>query len=543
MVLLLLAAAVGCAEPPLSDSGIVIPGLVLGRETVCAAPASGFGPFAEESVARGVDAAIGDYEHHPGGSASATLTVEDLDADGDIDLAFPDLHGSPLLFENDGTGHFTEVPTALSVYGGGNHGVADIDADGLPDLVMVGIGHVFVAQNLGGMAFARPEEVFVLDDPAPTFATFTAGDIDLDGDIDLVVPGLSLITDPCQLDGSCAASGEGSPVYVLVNEGGTFRVGAMLSPQGVSGYSLVATLTDRDRDGDLDLFVPSDHSGMPPEGVLPPNAFYRNDGVGADGDVVWVNEAAALELEFVMSGMGIATGDYNGDDQLDYCVSDFGPVRCFLSDRESYYDAGVAMGLSSGGAELTAWAGWSVELVDLDNNGELDAFVTGGRASMNEQGGSEHQPDLLFEGGAGGTLQEVGDAQGFGSDADDYGAAAADLDGDGVLEVVITPSIGAPQLYHAPCNAHGWLAVDLAGPAGNPLGLGTRVDVEAGGRRWTQEIQALRGPGQSPSLAWFGLGGADAVDRLVVTWPGGAVQEFEAVPARRTVTVMHPERG
>lgn len=517
-------------------------GLVLGSEVVCADPVAGFGPFTEESVARGVDPLIGDYEDHPGGSASATLAVEDLDADGDIDLAFPDLHGSPLLFENDGTGHFTQVPTALAVYGAGQHGVADIDADGLPDLVMVGIGHVFVAWNLGGMAFAAPEAIFAVDYPAPTFATFTAGDIDLDGDIDIVVPGLSLITDRCQLDGTCPSSGQGSFVYVLVNEGGTFRVGEMLSPHGVPGYALAATLTDRDRDGDLDLFVPSDRSGTPLGIDVPPNAFYRNDGVGADGDVVWVNDAETLGLHFVMTGMGIATGDYNGDEQLDYCVTEFGPVRCFLSDRDSYYDAGISMGLSPIGMDPYGFVGWSVELVDLDNDGALDAFVTGGRSSITGEGGGPFQPDLLFQGEADGTFQDVGGTW-FGNDADDYGAAAADLDGDGVLEIVITPGIGAPQLYHAPCNAHGWVAVDLVGPPGNPHGLGARVDVEAAGRRTTQEVQAARGPGQSPSLAWFGLGDADALDRLVVTWPGGEAQVFEDVPARRTVTVVHPEGG
>ncbi len=510
--------------------------LTLGDEQLCADPVAGLDRFVDETDARGLGVELG--EEGPvlsGGNRAGTLVAEDMDADGDIDLVLPSNFWRPRIFGNDGSGYFTEEPPVPGVPSVLAHLAADLDGDGLPELVQCGVGRVVVWTNLGGLAFSEPETVLELPLPYPLCATIAAGDIDLDGDIDLAMPASGAVEDACELDGSCPSSGIGGPVTVLVNDGGAYHVGATLRFGEVDGWSLAATMTDHDADGDLDLFVLSDrsNSGLAPEDV-PPNALYRNDGPGPDGEIVWVDEAEARELAIPMSGMGFATGDYNEDGRLDYCASDAGPVRCFYSWDEIYYDAGLALGLTPSVSDPAVWFGWSVEIVDLDYDGLLDAFVSAGRPSSDAT--SALQPDLLFQGTPEG-FEDISAATGFGSDGDDFGAAAADLDGDGYLEMVILPALGRPQLYANHCGAEAWLAVDLVGPPGNRAGLGARIEVDVGDRRYTQEIQGLRSLGQSPSMAWFGLGDAVHADRLAVVWPGGDRQEFLDVPARRRVTV------
>lgn len=541
--LALVGAMASCADNTWGsgDGGESDSGLEIGSEHICDTTTIDFGPFAVESVARGIDLDVGDVEGHPGGNVADTLVAEDLDADGDIDLAFPSFTGDPILYANDGSGHFTKHATALDSDWVANHGVADLDGDGLPDLIVVGIGRVDVAWNLGKMEFSTAETLLNLDIPAPIFSTFTAVDIDLDGDLYLAVIGAGLITDPCQIGGGCPASGLGTDVYVLVNDGHTFTLAETLNPAGVSGFSLAGTFTDRDGDRDPDLLVSSDFAEAADRTQVPPNAFYRNDGVGSDGQVNWVNDAPTLGIDVVMSGMGFSTGDYNEDGALDYCISDIGRLRCFLTDAGGYYDAGRAMGLYPANAESDGWSAWSMDILDLNNDGLLDAFASGGRAADDELAGDVLQPDLLFRGDGPGVLTDVTTDFAFGSSLDDYGAAAADFDDDGFLEIVITPSVGRPQFYHSPCGGGAWTAVDLVGPPGNRAGIGARIDVGAGGRIQSQEFQTLRGPGQSPSMAWFGLGSDATLDSLTIMWPGGDQQQFTNIQARRRLTVVHPD--
>jgi hypothetical protein len=92
-----------------------------------------------------------------------------------------------------------------------------------------------------------------------------------------------------------------------------------------------------------------------------------------------------------------------------------------------------------------------------------------------------------------------------------------------------------------PCTDGGWLQVRLAGPAVDPMGFGTRITVEAGGRVWREEVLGLRDKAQGAPWQTFGLGGADRADRVVVRWLDGTEQIAEDVPLRRVLEVAHPD--
>jgi hypothetical protein len=116
-----------------------------------------------------------------------------------------------------------------------------------------------------------------------------------------------------------------------------------------------------------------------------------------------------------------------------------------------------------------------------------------------------------------------------------------DLDADGSLEIVSTSLVGGPVVRKRPCPEGAWLEVGVSGDLGNPEGLGSLVEIEAGGitqrRRIGQGstgVHSAREP-----VAHFGLGSARTVDVLRVVLPGGEVIEAKdvAVPARLRVGV------
>ena len=122
-----------------------------------------------------------------------------------------------------------------------------------------------------------------------------------------------------------------------------------------------------------------------------------------------------------------------------------------------------------------------------------------------------------------------------------YGLVSADLDLDGHWELVVSPAEGRPQIWSNPCGLGAWLDIELVGMPSNTEGFGARVTVEAGGEVQLQEMHALLGVGQSPSVLHYGLGEAETVDRVVVNWPDGARSVVRSFSPNRRITIVHPQ--
>lgn len=527
-MLLLLACAPQATSPPPPS---------------CDAPVRGLDRFVDEAGARGLGA-----DHAPfwGGETSMgrNVLLEDLDGDGDVDVALGRVEGPPDLYANDGAGRFAAAPPpfpdTVDTRGPvGGVGLADLDADGLPDLVFTGAGRIWAARNLGDLAFDAPETLYADEgDVVPWYVTFSAGDLDGDGDLDLVVPGLDQVSS--RLDAPADPSTIGQPTVTLALENPSWTVTRL--NEDAPTMAMLAAITDRDGDGDGDVLVSTDRLYSPEWPAK--QAFYRND----DGRLV--DDAAAVGADLYVAGMGLDAVDLNGDGALDYCITDTGPVRCLLSDGEGrYYDGGRALGLEPAAmADGTVWVGWSIELADLDNDGWLDAVAAGGNelhprmvwpawqdVPPSPYDDAETWADVVWAGGEDG-FEDVTAATRLGDTANHYGLAAADLDGDGWLEVVTAGAAGPPRAWWNRCGDGRWLGVALDGPPGNPAGIGAIVEVTAGGRTVTRQVQALRGFGQAPARLHFGVG--DAVSAEVrVRWPDGTTSGPEAVATRRVVAV------
>jgi hypothetical protein len=541
----LLAACAPTTKPAAGDSGAVDTGVAVrpgrieaGAPVACPAPVAGFARLSEDGAARGLTAMVADPVAPWGAwidGRGGALVAEDLDGDGDVDLLVGQPGAGPDLYENDGTGHFTlrpgavPLPTADGAQAVGL-AVAHLDGDALLDVVMSGVGGAWVAPGRGVLSWGTPVAVDLGAEPTVLYPAVAIGDLDGDGDLDLAAAASGQL-----LDGTVDKTDTAVLQHRMsLQEPGAWRATLPLLREGRGFSAQVLALSDRDADGDPDLLVPAD--------LAAPTAFYRNDGV-VGGEPWLVDDAEDRRADLRFAGMGIDSADLNGDGQLDYCITDLGPIRCLLSIEGDYVEGARALGL--GPDEYVdpdfGTTGWSVELADLDNDGALDAVQASAPEIDRSPVTPAGLPDLIWQGQADGTFVDQTEAVGFGDLAWHHGAVTADFDGDGYLDIVLAGPGAAPAYWANTCGEGAWLEVDVRGPPGNPLGLGSRVVVDLGDGTQVREVSGPRGPGQAPARVHLGLGDRDTVVRLEVIFPDGTVAMAEGLETRRVVTAVHPD--
>lgn len=516
----------------------------------CDGGTTGPARFTDRAAAVGLDVGMTSYWGAPT-SFGANVVVFDLDDDGDDDVLFGRNEGPPHLVEHVGE-IFVERPLPFADFIETNGPVAalaaaDLDGDFLPELLLAGTGRVWRVPNLGGLTFGAPELIYEdAGDMVPYYISMNLGDIDGDGDLDLALPSLDYVPRSIFDPYDEAYFGRGSWDLVLRNEGdGDFVLDARLSPEGTPGYALAAVFTDYDNDLDADLFVSTARIDF--QGEIPGQALYRND----DGDFS-VNVAPELYVDWELSGMGYDAFDANGDGVLDHCFTDTGPIRCFVSYEDGgFVESGTAWGLLPPTVEGRTWSGWSMELTDLDNDGNVDVWVAAGNEihprqvwpqwkGDHTQEDSDEHPDAVFWANGDGTFREVGGENGFDNATGHYGLVAADLDGNGAVEVIVAPSVGAPLAWWNECTEGGWVTVSLVGPPENTAGFGARAEFVLADRTERRQMQNVRGFGQSPPRWHVGLGGQSVVASIRILWPDGTESEHTDIPARSKVIVHHP---
>jgi hypothetical protein len=252
-----------------------------------------------------------------------------------------------------------------------------------------------------------------------------------------------------------------------------------------------------------------------------------------------VEDAPRLKMDVEMAGMGMDGADLNDDGLPDWCFSDSGPLRCFMSNHGEWFDGAQALGLVPEDW-VSQWGtiGWSVELVDIDNDVDLDVVQAAGELFLEQSAGQVYS-DLIWERDGEVYVDRTAELE-FGDLYNSVGLASADFDGDGAVELVLGHPRTPPDYYQNHCTQNAWIEVDPVGIGLNVGSIGARVVIDAGGRRQTREIYSLRSHGQGPTLLHFGLGETEVVDRVTVTWPGGGEVVIDDVPARQRLVVQHP---
>lgn len=511
------------------------------------------------------------FLEHGFGSIATGVAVGDFDGDGLPDLYLVRRAGPNALYRNTGDLTFENVTARAGVAGGEawNNGATFVDIDGDGDLDLYTC--YFDAPNAlyvnqGDGTFTEEAAARGLAIHSNTVMAAFA-DADRDGDLDVY-----LATN--RLD---AQVREGEPDYYLVNQGdGTFI--DRTEEAGFSGnwQTFVGAWWDYNDDGWPDLYVANDFIG--------PDYLYRNNGDGTFSDVA---DQALPSTSYY--SMGADFGDINRDGRLDFLVSDMYPrdFRRFVLNHAELYDAqgdqmrrdrpqimrnNLFLNVGQGrfteiawlaGVQATDWT-WAVLFGDLDQDGWSDAYVTNGmfRDFMNSDAimrisrmrstrGNivwKRQPELreanlaLRNTGNLRFVDEAGD-WGLATTGITFGAALADLDRDGDLDVIASQYEDTPLLFRNDQASGNSLLVSLRSDAPNSRAIGARVTARLPGdpRPVTRELALARGiaSGQEP-VVHLGLGQAERVSELVIRWPDGRVTRLRDVASNQWIAVRHP---
>lgn len=427
--------------------------------------------------------------------------------------------------------------------------VGDYDNDADEDIYITYWGPNALYRNDGEGHFSDVTEEAKVGDPGwGTSAAF--GDMDGDGDLDLYATNYVVFDlaappgggKPCRgwkgLETFCGPHGMEAQADVLYRNDGEGRFTDVSEVVGISRYrypGLGVVFTDFDDDGDQDIYVANDSE---------PNLLYRNDGnwrlteIGALAGVAYSEEGRA------QAGMGVDSGDYDNDGDLDLFVTNFSDdVNTLYQNQDggSFVDATYAVGL---GGEVRPYLGWSTAFFDYDDDGWLDLFVANGhlypQLEAHPLGLRYAQRNLLYR-NEGGRFRQVtvGSGSGLAVEKVSRGTAFGDYDNDGDVDLLVMNLNDSPTLLRNDGgNRNNWLGLELIGVESNRDALGSRVRLLAGSRVQVREVK--RGYGylsQHDGRVLFGLGEEDRVDRVEIRWPAGQLQVLEQPELRRYLVV------
>ena len=483
---------------------------------------------------------------------------------GPLDVEITEASPGNVLYRNNGDSTFTDITEKAGV-GDRGYGMGcifgDYDNDGYLDLYVTNYGPNVLYRNNGDGTFTDvTEKAGVGETQWGTGAAF--GDYDNDGDLDLYVPNY-IDHDLEKLAEAQKVSqqyGQSVPrilnphsfepqdnVFYRNNGDGTFTdVTAELGVESRGGRSLQAIFTDFDLDGDLELYVAND---------LSPNFLYRNNGDGTFTDVSDASWAADFR-----GSMGLATGDYDGDGDLDLFMSHWIEQENALYSN-MWNEEGAMRGESakaggiqpirlvddsygaSLGEESLKYVGWGTDLFDYDNDGDLDIFVANGHTFqyLDNYDLLIPQKDQFFRYDGDGVFTDVSAATGIA--ALPYrvgrGVAFGDYDNDGDVDIFIVNNHDRGVLLrNEGGNRNNWLHVKLIGTKGNRDAVGARIRLKAGDLIQLREINAGASYLSFNSLtAEFGLVKETTVDWIEVIWPGGNTERFTGIGLNQRVTL------
>ena len=499
-------------------------------------------------------------------SMSGGVLIIDYDRDGwpdiyftnspTVDMALKGEKARSALYHNNHDGTFTDVTAKAGIgtpcfaMGGA---VGDYNNDGWPDLYVTCLGGNVLYRNNGDGTFTDvTKQAGVADGRWSTGAAFA--DYDGDGFVDLMVtnyvdfklndlPGFGK-SPTCKyrgIDVQCGPRGlKGAGDSLFHNNGdGTFtdvsKSAGVNDPSGYYGLGVV--WSDFNNTGRPDIYVANDST---------PNYMYRNDGNGKFTEIGLESGTAVSEDGSEQGSMGVAVADYNHTGRFSIYVTNFADEFNTLYEnqgkwdfRDISYSSGVAL-------PSLPWVKWGDAFIDLDNDGWADLVSVNGQVYPQvdalPSGARYRQPMNLFMNEKNGTFCDAGQQGGpaITEPRVSRGLAAADLDNDGNVDLVVGNLDGAPTVLHNPGipGAH-WVSFELAGTKSNRLALGARITLTAGGMTQTDEVRSGGSYlSQNDLRVHFGLGQARKIGSVEIRWPSGKIDKLSDLAPDQFYSVL-----
>jgi hypothetical protein len=487
----------------------------------------------------------------------------DLDSDGWVDIVLVDggsivdpqaaRRAQPRVLRNRRNGTFEDV-TARSGIRQHEYGMGvcagDFDNDGHVDLYITGVGGNRLYRNRGDFTF---EDVTVSAGVAGSgWSTSCAfADLDGDGDLDLFVTRYVDLSRPEPFCGDERAKRRGychplalPPMSNLVfRNDGNGHFTDVSESTGIAKYrsnGLGVVISDLDGNGFPDVFVANDSL---------PNFLFVNEGGWRFIESALQQGVSVADDGKARAGMGVDTGDYDGDGLLDLIVTnlDFEMTSVFRNLGKRLF--AYASRESGIGPPTRPYVGFGVLMFDYDNDTRLDIAVVNGHVmddtAQFRQGSTHAQPNLLFHNEDGRHFRPAGRLPTSRNTPDKVsrGLAAADFDNDGDLDLLVTNNGDRVDLLRNDGgNARNALLIQLVAKKSAPNGIGARVIATVGSRTLVREVKAGSSYlSQSDTRVHVGLDHAAAAERLEVHWPAGSTEVFSNVAANQILTIREGE--
>ena len=468
----------------------------------------------------------GGWEHFVGGGVAAF----DCDGDGKLDvfaaggtnpaqllLNRAEGPGAPISFQRHPD--VSAAPWATGVIGAY---ALDIDGDGPLDLFVLRVGANVALRNDGNCGLVDTTAAWGIDPGARWSTAFAATWEPGRAWPTLAVGNYVDRTDP-------AGPFEACDVNILHRHDGT-RYGAPIALQ--PGYCALSMLiSDWRRTGTPELRISNDRHYYVRDGH---EQMWRLDPLGPRG-------AADGWDKVSLWGMGIASADLTGDGLPEVMLTSMGDQLLQFNDagvmRNAPYSIGSYATRPHVGDEGRPSTGWHAAFGDVDNDGRLDLFIAKGNVDQMPSN-ALRDPNNLLLGTPQGTFVEAAAHAGIATTDRARGAALADLDGDGRLDIVVVNRRAPLEVWqNTTAHAGNWLAVQLTGAGRNTRAVGAWIEVRAGAWQQTHEVTVGGGhAGGTAGTIHFGLGAAEAA-QVRVRWPTGAWSAWQAVAANQRVVL------